>query len=434
MFADSGGDDEFTLAESDVNAGKWGPPNPRETEKVASMHEMLKADIDKIPDMPYELVSDWKMLRFLRGYGNSRKKACAAYREMLEYYVEADVATIRATMLEASGNDVSKLLWPYYLDEFKPLLDGIWDSVPAAIHHGFDVAGVPVTITILGRYRLPQIIDAGLEELWLQLVRYCDVYFDLLLHEKCVAAGSLVARRDMVDIAGASSSVLTMGALKMLRKMGESSHHYPEAIMRTDAINFGPVGMALWKVTSPFLPKQTRKKFVPHRAPGSLPQLEPEMLPKQFYGCCRCALCKSVLDKVWRDDGVSARGTLTVKIPIAATDVGVPLTWEFVVHGYDVKVGLEFEAAGSAAGTAATLAAQQTWSAEQPTMTGKFTAATPGTLLINLDNKHSYMRSKSVSWRVSFDWDAAAVATAEKAKVAATAKTSTSKIKKTTML
>ena len=67
-------------------------------------------------------------------------------------------------------------------------------------------------------------------------------------------------------------------------------------------------------------------------------------------------------------------------------------------------------------------------------MTGKFTAATPGTLLINLDNKHSYMRSKSVSWRVSFDWDAAAVATAEKAKVAATAKTSTSKIKKTTML
>jgi len=57
MFADSGGDDEFTLAESDVNAGKWGPPNPRETEKVASMHEMLKADIDKIPDMPYELVN-----------------------------------------------------------------------------------------------------------------------------------------------------------------------------------------------------------------------------------------------------------------------------------------------------------------------------------------------------------------------------------------
>ena len=58
MFADSGGDDgEFTLADSDVAAGKWGPPNPRETEKVASMHEMLSADIEKVKGgVPYELV------------------------------------------------------------------------------------------------------------------------------------------------------------------------------------------------------------------------------------------------------------------------------------------------------------------------------------------------------------------------------------------
>ena len=81
------------------------------------------------------------------------------------------------------------------------------------------------------------------------------------------------------------------------------------------------------------------------------------MLPKQFYGCCRCEICKTVLDKIWRDESVSARSAETVGIPITATDVGVPLTWEFVVHGYDVKVGLEFEATASAAGTGSAAAA-----------------------------------------------------------------------------
>ena len=63
-----------------------------------------------------------------------------------------------------------------------------------------------MTCSILGRNRLPQIIDARLKDMWLQLVRYCDVYFDLLLHEKCVKTGTLVARRDTVDIAGAATS------------------------------------------------------------------------------------------------------------------------------------------------------------------------------------------------------------------------------------
>ena len=71
-------------------------------------------------------------------------------------------------------------------------------------------------------------------------------------------------------------------------------------------------------------------------------------------------------------------------------------------------------------------------------MTAKYTASTPGTLLINLDNKQSYMRSKSVSWRLGFDWDAAAAAKVKVAEDAAAAKKPTppkmAKVKKTTML
>jgi hypothetical protein len=41
-----------------------------------------------------------------------------------------------------------------------------------------------------------------LGELWLELVRYCDVYFDLRLHESSHRQGLLHARRDLLDIAG----------------------------------------------------------------------------------------------------------------------------------------------------------------------------------------------------------------------------------------
>lgn len=394
-------DGDFVLGEDGgPDAGSWGPPNERERGKVASMHELLKDDLANCGfKPPPEMVSDWKLLRFLRGYGISRKKACAAYRDMLKHWAEYDYAGIRKVTLEACGGDVSKLVWPYRLAEFKDLMADIWDGIPAAIHHGYDTRGVPTTFTLLSRYNFPTLIEKGYEDKFIRLVQHCDVYFDLILHEKCVATNSLVARRDLTDMTGAS---LSMGTLRLLRRMGESTKHFPEAILRTDAINFGMVAMKLWQIGSPFLPKQTRRKFVPHRVPGEIPGLPKKLLPKPFYGTCSCLVCQIHFEPVWYEGSISARSSEDLAVQVTLADVKLPITWEIRVDAKDVKFAVAFAKEGGNSDPEI-LAPEQLWTSEQPARTGTYTAQSPGVLLFKLDNRSSYMTSKTVYYRVTYE-------------------------------
>ena len=59
---------------------------------VAASRE-LQEDLDSAPQHP-ELISDWKLLRFLRGHGEVQA-AAAAFRRMLAYRVERDVDAAR---------------------------------------------------------------------------------------------------------------------------------------------------------------------------------------------------------------------------------------------------------------------------------------------------------------------------------------------------
>lgn len=182
-------------------------------------------------------------------------QATDAYREMLAFRSSSGVDQIRAELLAspASGSTddtplEDRLPWPYLLPQFRPLLSGPWKGVPPCIPIGTDAIGNYVTMTVFPGYRLPEIVTADLGELWLRLVMYCDVYFDLLLHTKSELTGLVLARRDVVDFEGIGLTDMTPGSLALLKRLGELSRHYPEAIARTDAVNFSIVATTLFKM------------------------------------------------------------------------------------------------------------------------------------------------------------------------------------------
>lgn len=51
------------------------------------------------------------------------------------------------------------------------------------VPHGTDRLGNPCTLTVLSAYNFQKLIAAKLGTMWLELVQYCDVYFDLRIHE-----------------------------------------------------------------------------------------------------------------------------------------------------------------------------------------------------------------------------------------------------------
>ena len=174
----------------------------------------LSADLLGQPQHP-ELVGAFKMLRFLRGH-HTVPAACAAYRGMLAHREAHGVEALRSEALDAAGIPAPRagfrpdysptracysprarlaaaeaqllrssikiggLVWPYLSPRFGKLLNGPWGGVPPCVTAGFDIAGHAVTVTVFARYRLNEIIGAGLGELWLELVDACDVFWDLL--------------------------------------------------------------------------------------------------------------------------------------------------------------------------------------------------------------------------------------------------------------
>ena len=187
-----------------------------------------------------------------------------------------------------------------------------------------------------------------------------------------------------------------------------------------DAINFGAVGMAAFKLGAAFLPKQTRDKFLPHRSTFELAEFAKEDLPRRFGGgTCRCNYCREHIDKHTCIVSVSARGSSEVRVSVAAADVGGTAAWSIDCGGYDVGVTVRFEPSsstndGGGAGeggdeiTAAAVAGAALETVEVIEACGlcidregawKVTAV--GTFVLALNNEHAWLRSKSVAWAVA---------------------------------
>ena len=65
---------------------------------LQQMKEELKAELESAPDFP-ELVGDFRLLRFLRGFNYDVKEACARFREHLRMRAENGVDAMRSDIV-----------------------------------------------------------------------------------------------------------------------------------------------------------------------------------------------------------------------------------------------------------------------------------------------------------------------------------------------
>eukprot|EP00035_Acanthoeca_spectabilis_P032669 m.19849 g.19849 ORF g.19849 m.19849 type:complete len:500 (+) comp5494_c0_seq1:88-1587(+) len=374
--------------------------------------------------LPPEAVSGWKLLRFLRGNGGSVPKALEAYEKMLRFRDEGRVAEFRAALVESAGCSpdapidqiVKTMVWPYFHPKFSDLVEQAWGpdeaspevGVPPVVQVGSDPeTGSPITWTAFERYNFPKIASTGLGPMWMELVQWCDVYFDLLLHARSEERGTLVRRRDVVDIQNVGLSALSGGGLALLRKMESLTIHYPECIGHTDMVNFGSVGVALWSAASMLLPKATREKFSTHNA-GHLAEslgFPASVLPRRLGGTSNDFTPH--LDALFLPRDVPARGTVAVRHEVVETDVGAPVEWEViglgVLDGWAVRVGIEFftkpSPEASAAGYGAVVVVGEVATPKINSIRDSWIPEAPGSLSITVYND-SMIQSKHVSFRI----------------------------------
>jgi hypothetical protein len=223
-------------------------------------------------------------------------------------------------------------------------LETVWKNIPPAFHHQCSSEYHCVTFTILANYFFSEITSKNLEELWLELVLYCDVYFDLVLHRISVKHNTPCSRLDIVDVTGLKIKHFGFKTISLLKKMGALSQQYPEMIGATITCNVSKVGLQIWNMVKGWLPKQTESKMKLFTADylSFLKKLNvvPSLLPSRLNGSCTCSLCTHYIDKSLLEVCIPA-GTLysSKKIQCQKGDL---LCWEIYENSANLPFWLTY--------------------------------------------------------------------------------------------
>jgi hypothetical protein len=131
------------------------------------------------------------------------EQAAIAFRSTLEMRSRRGVEGIRKELLSsASQVGVAEhefdVPWPYLLPRFKALVDGPWGGNIPAIPHGVDEQGNLLMLNNLVLFNWTSIISDGLEDLYVELSLWCDVWVDLCLHHLSCQQARVVGRHDLV--------------------------------------------------------------------------------------------------------------------------------------------------------------------------------------------------------------------------------------------
>lgn len=289
---------------------RLAPPSDSEKKQINDMRTNLVKELASGPQHP-ELISDWKLLRFLRGHGNV-EAACTAYRQMLAYRKEYDVDAFRSTLLATGG--VDSMPWPPLMDEFLPLREVIWHNVPPVYHHGQDYLGNPISMVSMSHYDMDKIATENLADLWFRMVIYVNEYFDLLLHAKSEDTGKMICRHNLVDVTMLGLGDFSSSALKLISRVGNSSEHYPESVFRTIALNVGIVAQSISKIVFPFVPKQTLDKIQLQNSNLCTHITTLDRLPRRFGGICNCLICQKYVHKLTEEVYIPAGQIKQIKM------------------------------------------------------------------------------------------------------------------------
>lgn len=267
--------------------------------------EKLKKDIQPAIDayggedkLFPEMISEYKLLRYVRGHGNNAKNAFSSH---LKYRTDRGVDQARAELMDIE-EQTGQLPWPYNLSKFNDIIVNVFDNVlPAHLHKYTPKDLSPMTLTYLANYDFEKIARKGYSELWLELMMYCDVYFDIILNRRSEIVGAPVGRHDLVDVTGVRLKQFGMKTISLLRKMASSAEQYPEMIVRTTAVNASSNALAVWNFLKSLVPKQTAAKMKVlgqnYKSGFDDLGLDDTYLPARLNGTCDCKICLDHFNK-----------------------------------------------------------------------------------------------------------------------------------------
>ncbi len=238
------------------------PPTNDESAQLKELRSALRDVLSLDYVAPYEeLTSDWKLLRFLRGYSHVVGDAATAYRRMTDFRREMGVGVMVDKMKEKE-KQTGKLEFPYDSDEFSPLVDCLTSDGLLRNAGTFDKAGNVLTSVAVGLYDLRKIAMMGLSDLLVRGNASVDAYHDIILHRLTVERGTLAMRHDLLNVLNPPISAFqfTPRALGLINKVAANQKHYPEAVARITSCGNTMVAVGIWKLIRPFVPKHTTEK------------------------------------------------------------------------------------------------------------------------------------------------------------------------------
>ena len=230
-----------------------GPPSALEAAALVALRAALGDLCGAAPlkDQP-ENVSEFKLLRFLRGYAGDVAAAEAAYREMAAFRAAHGLDALRERLVANGGSA------PHLWDEYQPIVA----CVSRGVRHqyGVDAYGNVLTMTDIGALDLRAIVKGGLQDLYVQFCMVTEEHGNLTLHELSEQAGKLIARHDVINVVNFGFFQWNKACYDLLGPIFEAGKHYPESVRKITSCGNGSVAVAAWQVMKNFIPERTKKK------------------------------------------------------------------------------------------------------------------------------------------------------------------------------
>ena len=231
-----------------------GPPTEAEARKLSKLRRALSDLLTTLPlsGQP-ENISDYKLLRFLRGYAGNTSEAEQAYREMACFRNERGLDALRDKLVDNGGSS------PHLWAEFAPIIKLIAKGVRH--QYGVDDYGNILTMTDIGALDLRAIVKNGLEDLYVQFALLAEEHANLTLHEMSTKAGKLVARHDVINVVNFEFFQWNKSCFDLLTPIFEGGKHYPESVRKITSCGNGNVALAAWQLMKHFIPERTKQKL-----------------------------------------------------------------------------------------------------------------------------------------------------------------------------
>jgi hypothetical protein len=376
-----------------------GSLNEVQTEALSLLRAEVSAELAAAPPND-DTTGDRKLLRIMRRCKFDLIKSAAMLRTMLEWRRQNGIDSIRDKILETNPGTVDT--------KWFPLAEKIQKFYPIMFTQNTDKSGHPMLMEKLGEIRASEIMKAITIEELLTYHVHCLESINLVLDQQSVESGKLAQAFMIIDLTGLGMDVVNL--LPWISRIGQCTQdYYPDLSYKVLICNAPWSFYSVWSVIQTWLPEATKKKIAildANYQSTLLENVDEDKLPAFAGGTCEYdSYGFRLTDHTGelagaREIVVAAGGREVVTIPVGSDDAPGAALIDVKVRcagGMDISFGVSFTPAGGSGGMEQLKEPQRISNQAEV-----YKAAGRGRLLLIFDNSYSYVRNKSVSFKVDF--------------------------------